>query len=609
MPRNYTKKNVRAMWSAEDLINAISDVRCGRGSIRQISRTYAVPVRTLMRRIQSGNANKVKLGRKSYLSPEHERSLVDYIKKMEKMGFALTPVDVKKIAYSFAICNNIENNFNPEKKEAGHDWFCSFMKRHPNLSIRKAQGMSTARAQGMNKEECDHYFDLLGNLLTENNLISAPRKIFNVDETGVQLNNNPGKRFQNGAEKGETVSVIACVNAEGHFLPPYCIMKGKNKKKEFEDGLPPGGTVVMSEKSAYVTTDIVKAWLLHHFIPRKEQGKALLVLDGHSSHCSDVEILDLATANDIILLCLPSHTTHWLQPLDRSFFKPLKVYWNEACKKWVQNNPGRKLSRLQFPSLLNTAWCKAASVQNAVSGFRTCGIFPFDKSKIPEYAFICKNTANAALRNENSPDENIGEATAHVIIDANNQNNGRSPKTADPDQNPFEAISAVPCIPGTSGCQKRKQHAEVLTSPEVVAAKREKKETKEKKRSAKLMKSQQRMKKTDEKHSSNTKEKAGSNKKLAKEKSRRRARFDSSSSESETEVVTQKSGESEIEVDRSEICAECGGYYFDKKGPKCDWIQCTRCSDWIHEICTRSDLYCKDCIPLQQLANDMKWKN
>ncbi|CAH1960514.1 unnamed protein product [Acanthoscelides obtectus] len=104
------------------------------------------------------------------------------------------------------------------------------------------------------------------------------------------------------------------------------------------------------------------------------------------------------------------------------------------------------------------------------------------------------------------------------------------------------------------------------------------------------MKSQQRMKKTDEKHSSNTKEKAGSNKKLAKEKSRRRARFDSSSSESETEVVTQESGESEIEVDRSEICAECGGYYFDKKGPKCDWIQCTRCSDWIHEICTRSDL-------------------
>ncbi|CAH1979181.1 unnamed protein product [Acanthoscelides obtectus] len=74
-----------------------------------------------MRRIQSGNANKVKLGRKSYLSPEHERRLVDYIKKMEKMGFALTPVDVKKIAYSFAICNNIEYNFNPEKKEAGHD--------------------------------------------------------------------------------------------------------------------------------------------------------------------------------------------------------------------------------------------------------------------------------------------------------------------------------------------------------------------------------------------------------------------------------------------------------------------------------------------------------
>lgn len=27
------------------------------------------------------------------------------------------------------------------------------------------------------------------------------------------------------------------------------------------------------QKSAYVTTDILKTWLLHHFIPRKNQGK------------------------------------------------------------------------------------------------------------------------------------------------------------------------------------------------------------------------------------------------------------------------------------------------------------------------------------------------
>lgn len=68
---------------------------------------------------------------------------------MEKHWFALISVDMKKTAFSFLIQKIIPNNFNVDKKQAGHDWFCSFIKRHPELSIRKAQGMSKARVQGM----------------------------------------------------------------------------------------------------------------------------------------------------------------------------------------------------------------------------------------------------------------------------------------------------------------------------------------------------------------------------------------------------------------------------------------------------------------------------
>nr|CAI5857711.1 unnamed protein product [Callosobruchus analis] len=35
------------------------------------------------------------------------------------------------------------------------------------------------------------------------------------------------------AEKGRTISVRICVNAEGSFLTPCCIFEGKNKKIEF----------------------------------------------------------------------------------------------------------------------------------------------------------------------------------------------------------------------------------------------------------------------------------------------------------------------------------------------------------------------------------------
>ncbi|CAH2019443.1 unnamed protein product [Acanthoscelides obtectus] len=115
------------------------------------------------------------------------------------------------------------------------------MRRHPELAVRKAQGMSTARAKGMTRQECTQYFELLGNVLTENNLLNKPQNMFNLNETGLQLNNNPGKvvvtkgtKMVNcitSAEKGETISVITRVNAEGSFFPPCCVFKGKNKKK------------------------------------------------------------------------------------------------------------------------------------------------------------------------------------------------------------------------------------------------------------------------------------------------------------------------------------------------------------------------------------------
>ena len=41
----------------------------------------------------------------------------------------------------------------------------------------------------------------------------------------------------------------------------------------------------------------------------------LIIEDGHWSHMS-MEVIELARANDVHLLCLPAHCTHILQPLD-----------------------------------------------------------------------------------------------------------------------------------------------------------------------------------------------------------------------------------------------------------------------------------------------------
>jgi hypothetical protein len=223
--------------------------------------------------------------------------------------------------------------------------------------------------------------------------------VYNMDETGLQLNNKPGfviarKGSKNvaavtSAEKGETITVITCCNAEGYFLPPACIFKGKNKKSEFEDGMPPGSVVYMNQKSAYISTSLFLTWLKTHFLPRKPAGKVILILDGHWTHCNSVEMLEFADEHDIILLCLPSHTTQFLQPLDRAFFKSLKSSFGKACNSFIKANPTRKITRLQFGHLLADAWSSSATVHNAVSSFRAAGICPFYPEAIPDYVFLC----------------------------------------------------------------------------------------------------------------------------------------------------------------------------------------------------------------------------
>jgi len=86
------------------------------------------------------------------------------------------------------------------------------------------------------------------------------------------------------------------------------------------------------------------------------------------------------------VLCIPPHTTHISQPLDISFFCPLKLYWSEGCHKYVQENPSRIITKYQFSTLFSAAWYKAIKPDNLVSGFRKAGICPFNSEaiKIPE---------------------------------------------------------------------------------------------------------------------------------------------------------------------------------------------------------------------------------
>ncbi|RVE40996.1 hypothetical protein evm_014353, partial [Chilo suppressalis] len=406
MPRKYKRKigaPVRAAWSEEALCKAFREMDKGQIGVNEISRRYGIPSRTLRRRYAKKNSEKLTLGKHPTLDFDNEKRLVAHIQKLEKAGFPTTRQDVRRLAFEFAEKLGLENSFNKETRMAGQHWLKSFLERHPELSIRQAEGLSIARAQGLNRDEVNKMFELLLKVLTENDLIDKPDRIYNTDETGVQMNNNPGKVIATkgakvvnsitSSEKGETMSIIACCNAVGNYVPPVVIIKGVNKRPEFQEGLPPGANVYMNKKSAYVNSELFQKWLKEQFVPIKPQGKVLLILDGHSSHTTAIDLLELSQENDIILFCLPSHTTQALQPLDRSFFKPFKTYFASETKNWMLSHKDRKINRYIAGKLIGNAWARAATSSNAVNGFRACGIFPYNPSAIPDSYFAISDNS------------------------------------------------------------------------------------------------------------------------------------------------------------------------------------------------------------------------
>jgi len=73
------------------------------------------------------------------------------------------------------------------------------------------------------------------------------------------------------------------------------------------------------------------------------------------------------------------------------------VHYDCACRTFLSNHPGQKITKLQFGSLLSKAWGRAATPRTASNGFRACGIFPLNKAAIPDNAFMPSTVSDVPL--------------------------------------------------------------------------------------------------------------------------------------------------------------------------------------------------------------------
>src|SRR6218665_217579 len=394
-------------WSETNMQAAISEHKAqnGKVSVRQLARGWQGPRSTLQMRLHgkvSGSSHMS--GRKPVLDTKTESDLVHVIKELSQRGFPVGPKEVRGIAYSYALQNGIDG-FSIRKKMAGYEWLKSFLNRHPELSIRKPEPLSVARASGMNQTVIDKWFNNLESSISILGIRCMPHHFWNVDETGLQDYFVPQKVigevgkpcYQTTAgEKGETTTVVAAFNAMGTYLKPFIILRGKRLKPEWLDGLPEDFAVTLRmSDSGWITKELFFTWaeLFVEQLPKDDNMPHVLFLDGHSSHVYNLDFINLMQQNNVQVWCFPAHTTHWLQPADRSFFRSLKHNWTEDGLKLARVQAAAKLSKTEFLRLLATSWRKSATVENAMSGFCSTGLFPVNRGKIPPEAYLPSKTS------------------------------------------------------------------------------------------------------------------------------------------------------------------------------------------------------------------------
>ena len=334
---------------------------------------------------------------------------------MSKLFHGLTKMQTKQLAYKFAKNKNIKIPQNWIRDEAaGEDWLKGFRKRKAGITLRQPEPTSLARAAEFNRQNVENLFHNLREVYTRGNNI-CPHNIFNLDETGISTVQKPRQVFaQDGTkqvgritsgERGENVTMCACVNATGNALPPAFVFPRVHFKAHMLKGAPTG-SLGLSCSSGWMNSDVFPE-VLKHFIDHmavSEQNPGLLILDNHSSHIG-LEVINVAQKNGLTILTFPPHCSHRMQPLDVCIFGPFKRFYNKFADAWMTSHPGQSISIYDVAELAGAAFNKAFCMENIISAFKSIGIFPFNPNIFTDDMFLPAEVTDVPIAPNPTPDQ------------------------------------------------------------------------------------------------------------------------------------------------------------------------------------------------------------
>jgi hypothetical protein len=203
----------------------------------------------------------------------------------------------------------------------------------------------------------------------------------------------------------EWVTVIKGINAVGWAIPPFIIVIGKHHLRNWYEGSSlPTDWAITTTQNGWTNNQTGLEWLKHfdeHTINRSISYYRLLILDGHESHRS-ADFEAYYKEKKIILLYMPAHASHLLQPLDVGCFGPLKMAYSQEIDRLIRCSINHVTKTEFFPAFY-AAHQATITESNIKGGFKGAGLIPFGPESV-----ISK--LDIRLRTPTLPEEDTGQA-------------------------------------------------------------------------------------------------------------------------------------------------------------------------------------------------------
>lgn len=275
----------------------------------------------------------------------------------------------------------------------GQNWAATFIKRQPELKVNFNRKYDYKRALCEDPEVIQGWLRLVENMKAKHGILD--NDTYNFDETGFMMGQiSTGavvtsferRRRPKTVQLGnrEWTAVIQGINATGWAIPPFVIFQGKyHLSAWYKDEDVPHDWVIGVSDNGWTTNELGLPWLKHFDEDTKRRTVGtyrLLIIDGHESHDS-LQFQQYCKDNNIITFCMPSYSSHLMQPLDVGYFAPLKKAYGRQAEDLMRNQITH-ITKLEFLPCFKGAFDAAITKGNVQGGFQGTGLVPLNPEAV-----------------------------------------------------------------------------------------------------------------------------------------------------------------------------------------------------------------------------------